>query len=230
MHRADQGENLRRPKLKRASCLLRRAHCWVCGRLQRAISAQVQGLPKDVRYPVHSRPYGPFLRLDGAGPPRTIHCRHLVAGGPTSDEIDFRFCQIANVVHGVSPCTPAWTIHADSAGHPLLLSRRRRRRGRRRGRDITTEDWTRYSPTTTADGRSAASDSLEFAVGEHSRGSGFDFASHRHLLQATADHPSLVRPQWRNALAAPVKRFTGGNPIRHFVMAITVTAQRVTRI
>jgi len=65
------------------------------------------------------------------------------------------------------------------AGHPLLLSRRRRRRrrGRRRRRDITTEEWTRYSPTT-ADGRSAASDSLELAVGEHSRGSGFHCASH----------------------------------------------------
>jgi hypothetical protein len=30
------------------------------------------------------------------------------------------------------------------------------------------------------------------------------------LHQASADHPSLVRPHWRNAVAAPVNRFTGG--------------------
>jgi hypothetical protein len=121
-----------------------------------------------------------------------------------------------------SPCKPARIIHAGS-GWPLLLSgRRRRRRGRGRKRDITTEDWTRNITATAADGRSAASDGVEFAVGEHSRGSGFDCAGHRHLLQASADHPSLVRPHWRNALAAPVKRLTGDNPIRHFVMAITV--------
>src|SRR5215510_12124715 len=40
----------------------------------------------------------------------------------------------------------------------------------------------------------------------------------------SADHPSLVRPHWRNAAAAPVKQFTGGTQIRHFVMAITGSA------
>ena len=38
-----------------------------------------------------------------------------------------------------------------------------------------------------------------------------------------------MRPLWRNPIAAPVKRFTGGNPIRHFVMAITVAEQRDAR-
>src|SRR5262245_27163439 len=32
---------------------------------------------------------------------------------------------------------------------------------------------------------------------------------------------SLVRPHWRNAVAARVNRFTGGVRIEHFVMAIT---------
>jgi hypothetical protein len=41
-------------------------------------------------------------------------------------------------------------------------------------------------------------------------------------IQASADQPSLVRPNWRNALGGAVNRFTGGTQIRHFVMAITV--------
>jgi hypothetical protein len=34
-----------------------------------------------------------------------------------------------------------------------------------------------------------------------------------------------VRPHWRNALGATVKRFTGRAQIRHFVMAITERVQ-----
>ena len=30
-----------------------------------------------------------------------------------------------------------------------------------------------------------------------------------------------MRPHWRNVVAAPVNRFTGGGQIRHFVMTIT---------
>jgi len=33
---------------------------------------------------------------------------------------------------------------------------------------------------------------------------------HARVIKASADHPSLVREHWRNALAAAVNRFTGG--------------------
>jgi hypothetical protein len=45
--------------------------------------------------------------------------------------------------------------------------------------------------------------------------------AHDLLHQASADHPSLVRPHCRNSLSAPVKRFTARAGIGHFVMVIT---------
>jgi hypothetical protein len=45
--------------------------------------------------------------------------------------------------------------------------------------------------------------------------------AHDFLHPSSADHPSLVRPHWRDAVAAPVNRFTGGTQIRQFVMANT---------
>jgi hypothetical protein len=40
-------------------------------------------------------------------------------------------------------------------------------------------------------------------------------------ILASADIQWLVRPHWRNAVAAPVNPFTGGSQIRHFGMDIT---------
>src|SRR5262245_40066811 len=39
---------------------------------------------------------------------------------------------------------------------------------------------------------------------------------HARVIKASADHPLLVRPHWRNAVAAPVNRFTRRHPNRHF--------------
>jgi hypothetical protein len=44
---------------------------------------------------------------------------------------------------------------------------------------------------------------------------------HDLLHPSSADHPSLVRPYWRDTLAVTVNGFTGRAQIRHFVMAIT---------
>jgi hypothetical protein len=54
--------------------------------------------------------------------------------------------------------------------------------------------------------------------------------AHDLLHPSSADHPSLWGAHWRNALHGTVNRFTDGDQIRHFVMAITERAPLCGRV